>query len=147
MAELCRKRSFEAWVEGICLQISLYFRSRLPRSGWPYRYAFIHACMLQRLLHVVAAHACYECYFLIRFLIALLSPARSGSICSDAFRSIRFIRRAISRGLIYFHPFHPIASLLHFAAYIGSEILRCRAAGEFIHPKALLPERVYCFGS
>ena len=30
-------------------------------KGWPYRYAFIHACMLQRLLHVVAAHACYEC--------------------------------------------------------------------------------------
>ena len=27
MAELCRKRSFEAWVEGIGLQISLYLVS------------------------------------------------------------------------------------------------------------------------
>ena len=37
-----------------------YIESGSPRSGWPYRDAYI-ACMLPHLSYVVAAQACYGC--------------------------------------------------------------------------------------
>ena len=45
---------------GVHYCFPFYFRSRPPRSGWPYRDAFI-AYMLPQLSYVVAAQACYGC--------------------------------------------------------------------------------------
>ena len=47
---------------------ALHWKSVPCEAGWPYRDAFIHVCMLQRLLHVVAAQACYGCLLCLTYI-------------------------------------------------------------------------------